>query len=204
MKYFNQRPDAATGTTTAMKKQKVYVVTIDDVFDWDKEYHQPKVFSKKESAIRYIKKSYEEINDVCYEYNDNNYIFDYEDGCCYACIYDDGRWAITHWEIKINECEIDNVPKNRTDMGKEVYVVTIDDVVDWNKEYHQPRVFSKREDAIKYFKESYEEVKNECDEDRYIFEYDEGCNTACIYDDGRWTSDHWEIEINVCEIDNID
>ena len=86
-----------------------------------------------------------------------------------------------------------------------VYVVTIDDVVDWNKEYHRPRVFSKREDAIKCFKESYEEIKNELfDEDRYIFEYDEGCYTACIYDDGRWASDHWEIGINVCEIDNID
>ena len=84
-----------------------------------------------------------------------------------------------------------------------VYVVTIDDVVDWNKEYHQPRVFSKREDAIKCFKESYEEIKNEFDEG-YIFDYEEDCYTACIYDYGRWASDHWEIEINVCEIDNID
>jgi hypothetical protein len=114
MTQLNVSPDAATGTTTAKEvKQKVYVVTIDDVFDWDKEYHQPRVFSKKEDAIRYIKESYEEINDACYEYDEDTYIFDYEEGCCYACIYDDEEWAITHWEISMDECEIDNVANNR-------------------------------------------------------------------------------------------
>ena len=34
MKKINVRPDAATGTTTAKKKQIVYVVTIDDVVDF--------------------------------------------------------------------------------------------------------------------------------------------------------------------------
>jgi AAA+ ATPase superfamily predicted ATPase len=97
-------------------------------------------------------------------------------------------------------CKIENVANNRTDMEKEVYVVTIGEVVDWDKEYHQPRVFSKEEDAIRYVKESYEEIKDEFDEDRYIFEYDEGDWFACIYDDGRWTSDHWEISTAKCEV----
>ena len=201
MRNFEQTPDAATGTTTAKEiKQEVYVVTIDDVFDWDKDYHTPRVFLKKEDAIRYIKESYENINDQCYEYDDYYYTFDYEEGCCYACIYSDERWAITHWEIKMDVCEIENVANNRTDMEKDVYVVTIGEVVDWDKEYHQPRVFSKEEDAIRYVKESYEEKKDEFDEDRYIFEYDEGDWGACIYDDGRWTSDHWEILTAKCEV----
>lgn len=85
-------------------------------------------------------------------------------------------------------------------MGKIIYVVTIEEVYDFQEFTHKPRAFSKKEDALKFLKSTYEDVKEDYD-DSYEKEYEDGDKGACIYKDGYWSSDRWIITMSECELD---
>lgn len=87
-------------------------------------------------------------------------------------------------------------------MEKKVYVVSIEEIADMCDYPHAPRVFSTKENALKYLKESYEGVEQEFDDEDYIKEYTDGDDTACIYKDGRWSEDRWVIRMDECVIDS--
>lgn len=90
-----------------MEKKIVYVVTINEVNGFDDYLHSPKVFSKREDAVLYLKNSYEE---TCDEYGigleeDDTFVSEFSETC--ASIYEDGRYSENHWSITLDEVEID-------------------------------------------------------------------------------------------------
>ena len=84
---------------------------------------------------------------------------------------------------------------------KKVYVVTIEDVSGMCDYPHAPRVFSSKDVALQHIKDTYEDVKDEFDENEYTFDYIDGESSACIYVDGRWSEDHWMIRMEECTVD---
>lgn len=82
-----------------------------------------------------------------------------------------------------------------------VYVVSIEEISAMCDYPHAPRVFSKKEDALKYLKETYEDVEQDFNDEDFVKEYSDGDDTACIYVDGRWSEDRWVIRMDECVID---
>ena len=84
-------------------------------------------------------------------------------------------------------------------MGKKIiYVVTIEEIADYRIYPHTPVAFSKKEDARKYLKDTYDKVDAEFNSD-LIREFEE--DFANIYDDNCFICDHWTISIDEVELD---
>ena len=85
-------------------------------------------------------------------------------------------------------------------MEKKVYVVTIDEVADYVNYPHPPKVFSKKEDALKYLKDAYDSADVELDSD-LIREFSE--TYAEIYEDGCFCSEHWCVTLDEVDVDEF-
>ncbi len=92
-------------------EKKVYVVTINEVSDFEQFDHTPVVFSKREDAEKYLAQAKKEaIED--YEPDDKGESEE-ECGMCisadqpdYFALYEGNSWSETHYEVTIDECEI--------------------------------------------------------------------------------------------------
>lgn len=85
-----------------------------------------------------------------------------------------------------------------------VYVITINEVDGCCDYPHIPRVFSNREDAVEYLKNAYNQSVSEYgigleEDDTFVAEFSETC--ASIYEDGRYSENHWSITLDEVEID---
>lgn len=83
---------------------KVYIITIEEVFDFQVFIHAPEAFTKEEAAknrfneiVEEAKKAYCRLGWV----EDK----DYYDESCYE-IYLDGEYAANHYAVRIHEVEL--------------------------------------------------------------------------------------------------
>ena len=80
---------------------------------------------------------------------------------------------------------------------EKVYLITFDDVYDFERYWHEPRAFRNREDALNVFNEIKEQAKSELDEDWIREESETGFET---YPDGCFAESHYGVsmlEINL-------
>ena len=80
-----------------------------------------------------------------------------------------------------------------------VYVLTINEVYDYEEFNHNPRVFMKREDAIAELNDIKEEAKEEFAED--FDQFDDGENGFEMYADGRYSEGHYSVYVHEVEVE---
>lgn len=88
------------------KKEKIYVIVIDERYDYEKGIHTPIVIKDKEKA----KAEFKRIVELAYKEWDNEIknrgwiVEDYED---MFYIYADGEEAISHYGVHLYEIEVE-------------------------------------------------------------------------------------------------
>ena len=79
-----------------------------------------------------------------------------------------------------------------------VFVLTISDVCDFERFSHEPKAFSKVEDAQSEMKSLAEQFESECVTEGWVIEKDDMSYLA--YEDGRMAENHYEVVINCIEV----
>ena len=80
---------------------KVYIIIINEVYDFEEMNHEPRVFATKESAFDAMR---DIISNAKEEYGDDfNTIEETETS---IEMYDDGTYAQSHYVAYIKECEV--------------------------------------------------------------------------------------------------
>ena len=83
---------------------KVFVVVIDEVYDYEQGYHKPIVFADREKASKYLKNTYEQ---VLKEFEDTAYdMHEFAEDGSNGEIWVDGSYTTDHWCITLYETEI--------------------------------------------------------------------------------------------------
>lgn len=86
--------------------EKVYVVTINEVSEFEQFDHDPIVYDNREAARALLKKAKEDaIADYCDE-EDNGMAIDADLEDYFALYSCDEGWSHTHYEVQVTECEI--------------------------------------------------------------------------------------------------
>ena len=84
---------------------KVYVVTINEVSEFEQFDHEPTVFKDKKDAIAFLKRA---RKDAIAEYieEDNGFSIDKDTDCYFALFNSAEGWSHTHYEVSVDECEV--------------------------------------------------------------------------------------------------
>ena len=89
---------------------KVYVITIDDVYDYEGFTHKPFVLTTMEGAMRKLREYREEvIADLKENENDDWEEDEFTEESTKFSFYPDGYWGTSHWDAKIDEVEVEEV-----------------------------------------------------------------------------------------------
>ena len=88
------------------KKEKIYVIVIDERYDYEKGIHTPIVIKDKEKA----KAEFKSIVELAYkewdnEINNRGWIVEESEDSFY--IYSDGEEAISHYGVQLYEVEVE-------------------------------------------------------------------------------------------------
>lgn len=80
---------------------KIYIITIDEVFDFESFSHKPEAFAKKEDALR----RYEDIvEDAKREFAEEEW--EESQGAAYYETYPEGYWGTSHYGVYLQEVEL--------------------------------------------------------------------------------------------------
>lgn len=80
-----------------------------------------------------------------------------------------------------------------------VYIVSVDEVYDFEKFYHEPRVFAEVNDAISLMNDIVKKFEEENNPDDFIIERDDTSYTA--YEDGRYPENHFCVQVYCKEVE---
>lgn len=87
-------------------KQILYIITIDEVYDFQGFSHKPQVFKEKADAMKTLRELREnakaELADEC---NDEDYWSEVTSES--FSIYPEGEWGTTHYDARIDEVEVE-------------------------------------------------------------------------------------------------
>ena len=87
-------------------KQILYIITIDEVYDFQGFSHKPQVFKEKTDAMKILRELREnakaEFADECNDEDD----WDEETSESFS-IYPEGEWGTTHYDARIDEVEVE-------------------------------------------------------------------------------------------------
>ena len=87
---------------------KVYVLTIDDVYDYEGFSHKPRVFTDKEKALNALYKEYLDAKeDLAKNGNDDWEEDPYKSGDECFSMYPDGYWGTSHYDGRVDEVEVE-------------------------------------------------------------------------------------------------
>lgn len=88
---------------------KVYVLTIDDVYDFEGFKHAPRVFTDKRKALNALYEEYKESKKMLKDNGNDDWIEDdYKEGDSCFSMYPDGYWGTSHYDGKVDEVEIES------------------------------------------------------------------------------------------------
>lgn len=85
---------------------KLFIITIEEVWDFERMSHTPEVFLKKENASNRLSKLYDEYSQEYKEEFDKDY--DEEVGEMMVEMWNNGSWSQTHFIAEIHEHELDD------------------------------------------------------------------------------------------------
>lgn len=77
--------------------KKCYVIVIDEVYDYETQFHKPEVYTTKEKASHRLSFLYHQFNDEL----DNDWKRSVSDDC--ASFYLDGEYSCNHLDITLHE-----------------------------------------------------------------------------------------------------
>lgn len=84
---------------------KIWVITIDEVYDYENFKHTPIAFSKEAEARKELDTFRKGIKtDYKSELEEDHWL--YEDGEDYCEVYEDGCYAQNHYSVRLNEVEL--------------------------------------------------------------------------------------------------
>ena len=90
--------------------EKVFVITIEDIYDFASTNHKPIIYRKKEDAVKKFEELIESFLDENPSYtnldNDDAEDFIYEKSEYSFSAYEDGRYGENHYDITISEVEL--------------------------------------------------------------------------------------------------
>ena len=85
---------------------QVYVVTINEVSDFEQFDHEPYVFLNLDDARKFLSGAKEEAISDYMEDSDEDMKID-KNKPDYFCLYSEaGGWSHTHYEVEITKCEV--------------------------------------------------------------------------------------------------
>lgn len=87
---------------------KVFVLTIDDVYDYEGFSHRPKVFTDKEKALDALYEEYKDVKKMLAENGNDDWMEDpYKKGDSHFSLYPDGYWGTSHYDARVDEVEVE-------------------------------------------------------------------------------------------------
>lgn len=91
------------------KQEKVFVITISDVYDYEGYPHAPIVCRTKESAMKQLRDLHNEIKKGLKKSGNDDWIEDEftEKSECFS-MYPDGYWGTSHYDARIDEVEVED------------------------------------------------------------------------------------------------
>ena len=87
---------------------KVFVLTIDEVYDYEGFSHTPMVFTNKDKALDALHELYEDTKIELAENGDDDWMEDdYKKGDECFSLYPDGYWGTSHYDARVDEVEVE-------------------------------------------------------------------------------------------------
>jgi hypothetical protein len=86
---------------------KVYVLIVDDVYEYERFKHDARVFADAETALAALDKEYKDVSEMLKD-NGNDWVSDvYKKGFASFSMYPDGYWGTSHYDAWIDEVEVE-------------------------------------------------------------------------------------------------
>ena len=86
-------------------------------------------------------------------------------------------------------------------MKKTIWIITIDEVCDYEEFGQRPQAFEKEEDARAMLERFKKDIKSDyADELNDGWAYDEGRNFVEVYNDGWYSQDHYSVHLYEIEL----
>lgn len=91
------------------KQEKVFVITISDVYDYEGYPHAPIICRSKESAMKQLRELRDEVKSQLEENGDGDWLEDEfnENSTCFS-MYPDGYWGTSHYDARIDEVKVED------------------------------------------------------------------------------------------------
>lgn len=87
---------------------KVFVLTIDEVYEYEGFSHKPMVFTNKDKALDALYELYEDTKKELAENGDDDWMEDdYKKGDSCFSLYPDGYWGTSHYDARVDEVEVE-------------------------------------------------------------------------------------------------
>lgn len=87
---------------------KVYVLIVDDVYEYERFKHNSRVFTDANKALAALDKEYEDANKMLKDYGNDDWVGDdYKKGSGSFSMYPDGYWGTSHYDAWIDEVEVE-------------------------------------------------------------------------------------------------
>ena len=82
---------------------KVYVLTIDEVYDYEGFHHPPRIFTDKQKALDALHDTYIDVKKEFDDWEEDDYT---EGDTCFS-MYPDGEWGTSHYDARVDEVEVE-------------------------------------------------------------------------------------------------
>ena len=87
---------------------KLYVLTIDDVYEYEGWSHKPRVFTDKDKALDALYQEYVDGKKELEEQGNDDWLEDdYKKGGSCFSMYPDGSWGTSHYDGRVDEVEVE-------------------------------------------------------------------------------------------------
>lgn len=86
---------------------KVFVLISDELYEFEKFYHAPRVFKSKEQARAAFDELYNKVLNENVEFEHDDWITDYNGDSMSFSSYPDGWWGTSHYDAYVAEVEVE-------------------------------------------------------------------------------------------------
>ena len=87
---------------------KVFVLTIDEVYEYAGFSHKPRVFTDKDNALDALYELYKDTKEELSKNGDDDWVEDdFKKGDSCFSLYPDGYWGTSHYDARVDEVEVE-------------------------------------------------------------------------------------------------
>ena len=87
---------------------KVFVLTIDEIYEYEGFSHKPRVFTNNDKALDALYELYEDTKEELSKNGNDDWVEDdFKKGDSCFSLYPDGYWGTSHYDARVDEVEVE-------------------------------------------------------------------------------------------------